>query len=136
LKGILPKAKYYTTIGSVTNAALSRMLHDILALPDIPEVESHRLSELCHILNSLEGLFSEESEPSFVVVYVPTWLKFNYLSELMEASLADITYLFEQGALIDFQVEELVKLVRALFADSTLRTNTINKILSGHPIPS
>jgi len=53
-----------------------------------------------------------------------------------EASLADITYLFEQGALIDFQVEELVKLVRALFADSTLRTNTINKILNGHPTPS
>ena len=67
-QGILPKAKYYTAIGSIANAALSRMLHDILALPDIPEVESHRLSELCHILNALEGLFSEESEVRFFVV--------------------------------------------------------------------
>lgn len=53
---------------------------------------------------------------------------------LQEASLADITYLFEQGALVDFKVDELVNLVRALFADTALRTNTINKILGGHPL--
>ncbi|KAF9530454.1 hypothetical protein CPB83DRAFT_850950 [Crepidotus variabilis] len=137
LKGILTKTKYYNAIGSVANAALSRVLQDVLALPDIPEVESHRLSELCRILNSLEGLFSEDpDQPSFVAAYVPNWFKFSYLSELLEASLADITYLFEQGALVDFQVGELVNLVRALFADTQLRINTINKILAGHPTPS
>ncbi|PPQ69821.1 hypothetical protein CVT26_014198 [Gymnopilus dilepis] len=137
LKGVLTKSKYYSAIGSVTDSALSRVLHDILELPDIPEVESHRLSELCRIFNSLEGLFSEDPEqPSFVVAYVPSWLKFSYLSELLEASLADITYLFEQGALVDFQVDELVSLVKALFADTSLRTNTINKLLNGHPQPS
>lgn len=50
--------------------------------------------------------------------------------------MADITYLFEEGALVDFDVEELVRLVRALFADTTLRTSTINKILGGHPTPA
>ncbi|KAF9038459.1 hypothetical protein BJ165DRAFT_1531549 [Panaeolus papilionaceus] len=137
LKGLLTKSKYYSAIGSIVDAALSRVLHDVLALPDIPELESHRLSELCRMLNSLEGLFSEDpTQPSFVVAYVPNWLKFSYLSELLEASLADITYLFEQGALVDFQVDELVALVRALFADTVLRTNTINKVLAGHPISS
>lgn len=68
----------------MTEAALFRILQDILTLSDIPEVDSHRLSELCRILNSLEGLFSEDPEqPSFVVAYVPSWLKFNYLSELL-----------------------------------------------------
>lgn len=52
-----------------------------------------------------------------------------------EASMADITYLFEEGTLVDFQVDELVRLVRALFADTPLRTNTINKLLGGHPVP-
>ena len=61
-QGVLTKSKYYSAIGSVTDSALSRVLHDILELPDIPEVESHRLSELCHIFNSLEGLFSEDPE--------------------------------------------------------------------------
>ncbi|KAF4610462.1 hypothetical protein D9613_006989 [Agrocybe pediades] len=134
LKGVLTKSKYYTTIGAVADSVLSRMLHDILALPDIPEVESHRLSELCRIMNSMEGLFCEDhSEASFVGAYVPSWFKFSYLSELLEASLADITYLFEQGALVDFQVEELVNLVKGLFADTILRTNTVNKIMNGHP---
>ena len=45
--------------------------------------------------------------------------------------MADITYLFEEGALVDFELEELVKLVRALFADTPLRANTINKFLAG-----
>ncbi|KIL69288.1 hypothetical protein M378DRAFT_157536 [Amanita muscaria Koide BX008] len=134
-KGLLPKSKYYSALGLVTEAALSRMLEDILALPDIPEVESHRLSELCRILSALEGLFMEDiNQPSFVLAYVPSWLKFSYLSELLEASMADITYLFETGALVDFGVDELVRLVQALFADTTLRTNTINKISAGHPI--
>ena len=47
--------------------------------------------------------------------------------------MADISYLFETGALVDFTIEELVNLVRALFADSQLRTNTINKLMQGHP---
>ncbi len=81
---------------------------------------------------------------------MPNWFKFSYLSELLvcsilkwvnggieilqqEASLADTTYLFEQGALVDFHVDELVNLVRALFSDTLLRTNTINKLLNGHP---
>ncbi|EAU90496.1 hypothetical protein CC1G_00880 [Coprinopsis cinerea okayama7 len=132
IKPILSKTKYYQTLGRFVDTALSRTLQDIVALPDITEVESHRLSELCRIFNSVEGLFSEDpNQPSFVVAYVPSWLKFNYMSELLEASLADITYLFEEGALVDFEVDELVRLVRALFADTPLRTNTINKILAG-----
>ena len=46
----------------MTDAALSRVLQDVLELDDIPERESHRLSELCRILNALEGLFCEDPE--------------------------------------------------------------------------
>jgi protein transport protein DSL1/ZW10 len=47
-------------IGLLTDAALSRVMQDILELSDIPEVESHKLSELCRILHALEGLFVED----------------------------------------------------------------------------
>jgi centromere/kinetochore protein ZW10 len=50
-------------------------------------------------------------------------------SLLQEASIADISYLFEIGVLVDFEVDELVSLIRALFADTPLRSSTINKIL-------
>ncbi|KAJ7623164.1 hypothetical protein FB45DRAFT_752778 [Roridomyces roridus] len=131
-KGVLAKSKYYTAIGMLTDTALSRVLEDVLALPDIPEVESHRLNELCRLLHPLEALFMEGTNPdSFVVAYVPSWLKFSYLSELLEASMVDISYLFDSGALVDFEASELVRLVRALFADTPLRTTTINKLTGG-----
>lgn len=50
--------------------------------------------------------------------------------------MADITYLFEEGALVDFEIEELAKLVCALFADTPLRANTVNKLMQGHPVLS
>ena len=55
------------------------------------------------------------------------------LTPSQEASMADITYLFETGALVDFSVDELVRLVQALFADTALRATTIHKIQEGHP---
>jgi len=63
-----------------------------------------------------------------VVTYVPSWLKFSYLSEVLEASMVDITYLFEEGALVDFEIDELIKLVTALFSDTPLRAETIQKL--------
>jgi centromere/kinetochore protein ZW10 len=47
--------------------------------------------------------------------------------------MVDLSYLFDSGALVDFEVDELVRLVRALFADTALRTNTINKLMAGRP---
>jgi protein transport protein DSL1/ZW10 len=93
------------------------------------------------------------AQPPFVVGCVPAWLKFSYLSELLvcfcvrtrsnrfewislqEASLADISYLFDEGALVDYETQELIKLVRALFADTPQRTNMINKLMAGHSHP-
>ncbi|KAI0091457.1 Centromere/kinetochore Zw10-domain-containing protein [Irpex rosettiformis] len=134
IKPVLSKSRYYQAVGTVIDVALSRILSDVLALSDITAEESQKLGELCRIMNSLEGLFVENPDlPSFVVDFVPSWFKFSYLSELLEASMVDISYLFEEGALVDFSIEELVNLVRALFADSPLRTNTINKLMQGHP---
>lgn len=43
-------------------SALSKVLEDVLALPDIPELDSRRLSELCRILNALEALFTTDPD--------------------------------------------------------------------------
>ncbi|KAG9016703.1 hypothetical protein FRB90_002458 [Tulasnella sp. 427] len=134
-KPILTRTAYLNAIGALVDDTLARMIEEITSLPDIPELESHRLSELLRILTGLEDLFSE-GENSPVVMHVPLWLKFSYLAELLEASMNDISYLFDEGALIDFTVDELVRLVRALFADTPLRTRIIEKISAGHPLPS
>ncbi|KZV65179.1 hypothetical protein PENSPDRAFT_655986 [Peniophora sp. CONT] len=132
-KNILTKQRYFTATGALVDAALARVLEDVLALPDITEDESHRLSELCRVMNALEGLFidaEDPEQPSRVVAHVPSWLKFSYLSELLEASLADVDYLFNEGALVDFERDELVRLVRALFAESPARETLVARIQS------
>jgi hypothetical protein len=50
------------------------------------------------------------------------------LTAWQDASLADITYLFESGALVDFTSNELIHLILALFSDTPLRRDTIAKI--------
>ncbi|KAF8659809.1 hypothetical protein AX16_001694 [Volvariella volvacea WC 439] len=138
IKNVVTQSKYFIAIGKIVDSVLLQVLDDMLALEDITAEESHQLAELCKILNALEVLFMDDlQEESFVVSYVPSWLKYNYLSELLEANLADITYLFEQGALIDFELEELVRIIKALFQDSPRRAEAINKIMMGHPqVPS
>jgi centromere/kinetochore protein ZW10 len=49
------------------------------------------------------------------------------------ASLVDITYLFDTGALVDFTTEELVNVIKALFADSPKRDAAIERIEKGVP---
>ncbi|KAF8324318.1 uncharacterized protein EI90DRAFT_3075846 [Cantharellus anzutake] len=133
-KFTLAQSTYLEAIGGVVEEILASVLDDILALPDIPEKESHRLNELCQKLETLKELFVVvPGEDTVIAAHVPSWFRFAYLAELLEASLADINYLFDGGALIDFEINELVKLVQGLFADSPLRLRTIEKILRGHP---
>jgi centromere/kinetochore protein ZW10 len=53
-----------------------------------------------------------------------------HLTCRQEASLVDITYLLESGALVDFSSDELVHLLLALFTDTPNRTELISKIMS------
>jgi len=53
------------------------------------------------------------------------------LTSRQSANLVDITYLFDSGALIDFTTDELISLLRALFADSEKRDQAIAKIERG-----
>ena len=95
---------YYTALGGIINDILVRVLREVLGLRDIPEVESQRLAALCRILHPLDELFVESpnevnfafllrrgasSDPfqiSNVAVYVPLWLKFTYLSDILVRS--------------------------------------------------
>ncbi|KZT56886.1 hypothetical protein CALCODRAFT_496894 [Calocera cornea HHB12733] len=126
---------YARAMGAVVDSALHGMMDAILNLPDITESESHRLSSLCIMMQRVEEVFIRApGMNSEVASYVPSWFKFNYLSTLLEASMADITEFFTEGMLVDFDVQEIASLLRALFADTPLRAQTIDLVLGGqHP---
>ncbi|KAG8679682.1 hypothetical protein FRC09_018796 [Ceratobasidium sp. 395] len=132
---VLPVTKYYPALGTLVDDVLVRITEDILAMPDIPETESHRLHDICKILHAFESLFVLEGDTtSNVTLHVPSWFKYSYLSELLEASLADIRHLFDIGALVDFSEQDLAHLIRALFSDSPKRQELIDRVLAGHPV--
>ncbi|KAG9097061.1 hypothetical protein FS749_007121 [Ceratobasidium sp. UAMH 11750] len=96
--------------------------------------ESHRLHDICKIVHAFESLFILEGDTtSSVTLHVPSWFKYSYLSELLEASLADIRHLFDIGALVDFSEQDLAHLIRALFSDSPKRQELVDRVLAGHP---
>jgi len=49
-------------MGPVLDSAIQRISSDVLALPDITEIESDRLNELFQSIHSLEVLFVPEQE--------------------------------------------------------------------------
>ncbi|KAG9087157.1 hypothetical protein FRC06_002703, partial [Ceratobasidium sp. 370] len=86
-KPVLPPKKYYLALGALVDDVLVRIAEDILAMPDIPETESHRLHDICKIVHAFEGLFIPEGDTtSSVTHHVPSWFKYSYLSELLAST--------------------------------------------------
>lgn len=130
LKATLTRTMYFQTIGTLIESVVLRITDDIEDLIDIGETESEKLGQLCKMLYDLDDIFVEDGQQSTIVLHVPHWLKFNYLAEVLEASMADIMYLFRQGALVDFSTRELEQLICALFADTPLREKNLQEIRS------
>ena len=134
-KDILSYSALLQTIGSLLSSITKKMVVDIEDMTDISEPESQQLTSYCNRIATLEDLFhgkpqsaQQESVP-LTALYTPHWLKFQYLANILESSLVDIKYLWTEGELgLDFDTEELVDLVVALFADSPHRRNAIAEI--------
>ncbi|KAK6904986.1 hypothetical protein I203_105805 [Kwoniella mangroviensis CBS 8507] len=136
IKPVLPSSKHLEFISHLVTTLTQRLMNDVLTLGDITEVESNRLTDLFKLVYPLEHIFEPEGG---VVRWVGGgWLKFCYISEILQASLVDITYLIDSGSLIDFTPDELIGLVRALFAHSEKRDSVIERIerdgTGGQPI--
>ena len=108
-------------------------------MPDISEPESQRLTVFCDRIAALEDLFlpqqlagaaqKEQAAIPLTAVYTRGWLKFRYLANILESSLVDIKYLWEEGELrLEFEMDEVVDLIEALFADTEHRRRAIGDI--------
>ncbi|EEP79923.1 predicted protein [Uncinocarpus reesii 1704] len=144
---ILSRSALLQSIGALMSAAINKLILDIEDLSDISDAESRCLAEFCSSLSKLEELFLPEpstdanaaNQPEampMTAMYVPNWLKFQYLINILEGSLADIKYLWTEGELkLEFDAEELVDLIKALFADSDHRKRAIAEIRRASNVP-
>lgn len=131
---VLSQSALLQSIGSLLSTAMSKIIMDIEDLSDIGEEESKTLRSYCNSMSTLNSLFVQQHPGSdetrdMTGLYCPTWLKFQYLAEILEGSLADIKYMWTEGELsLEFGAEEIVDLMEALFADSDYRRKAIADI--------
>ena len=138
-KGVLSHSALLQSLGSLLGTVTHKMIMDIEDMSDISEPESQRLASFCSHVSKLEDIFvpeqttqtqtSSESTVPLTAVYTPNWLRFQYLSNILESSLVDIKYLWSEGELrLEFTADELIDLIEALFADSEHRRRAIAEI--------
>ena len=136
---VLSHSALLQSLGSLLSTVINKIIVDVEDMSDISEPESQRLTVFCNRVASLEDLFlperpaeaqeTEQASMPLTAVYTPGWLKFQYLVNILESSLVDIKFLWEEGELgLEFDVEELVELIEALFADSEHRRRAIGDI--------
>jgi protein transport protein DSL1/ZW10 len=138
-KGVLMRSALLQTLGSLLSTVTERILVDVEDLGDISEAQSQKLVELCKKVSELENLFLNDPSPGQALdvievvpetgLYCRNWFKFQYLSTILEGSLADIKYMWSEGELsLEFGAEEVVDLIEALFSDSEHRRRAIGEI--------
>ncbi|KAE8373483.1 hypothetical protein BDV26DRAFT_285103 [Aspergillus bertholletiae] len=131
---ILSHSALLQSVGSLVSTAINKIIIEIEELGDISEAQSQQLVSFCNQVSKLEDLFMPETADGvahvpMTAVYVRNWLKFQYLVNLLESSLADIKFLWLEGELrLEFSPEEVVDLIEALFAESDYRRKAIAEI--------
>ena len=138
-KSVLSHSALVQAIGSLLSTVCSKMILDIEDLSDISEPQSQQLKRYFTQIASLEDIFTPEapegsspedgSSVPVTAAYVPSWFRFQYLGLILDGSMSDILDLWnEQDLSLEFKVEELIDLVKALFEDGPRRRSAILEI--------
>ena len=141
---VLSRSALLQSLGSLLGTATTKLVVDVEDMSDISEPESQKLAGYCARLSSLESLFvpardadvgesddgaAPDAAMPLTALYVPAWLRFQYLASILESSLADIRYLWSEGELaLEMAPDEVVDLILALFAESEHRRKAVAEI--------
>lgn len=141
---ILARSVLSQAMGSLVDALSTRIISDVLDMSSIGQEESTNIANLIGIATTLDDLFLPsklggtepvEDEVAVTQQYAPTWLRLQYLGELLRSNLNDVKFLWCEGKLsMDFTVDEVVDLIEASFEDNARTRETIKEIRSRpHP---
>jgi centromere/kinetochore protein ZW10 len=95
-QNVLSHSAMLQSLGSLVSTALTKFINDVEDMADIAEDESKKLHSYCVSLSTLAQHFQSTDDNGDVrdmaSIYTPNWFKFQYLSEILDSSLADIRY--------------------------------------------
>ncbi|RMZ92649.1 hypothetical protein DV736_g75, partial [Chaetothyriales sp. CBS 134916] len=138
-KPILSTSALLQSVGALITLVINKFISDIEEMDEISAPQSEKLVSFASRITSLGDLFvakppghtasDEVQSVPMTAVYVPNWLKFQYLINILDSSLVDIDFLWTEGELsLEFSPDEVVDLIKALFQESSHRKKTIAAI--------
>ncbi|PWW73850.1 hypothetical protein C7212DRAFT_366119 [Tuber magnatum] len=134
---VLSQSVVLQSVGLLLNTVVTKLINDIKDIPDIPAADSEKICAFFEEITTLESLFPDAPGGAGVSTagfHCKNWLKFRFLQQILDSRIADILYMFREGHLEGFETEELVDLVKALFADNDNRRKCIDEIRSGETL--
>jgi centromere/kinetochore protein ZW10 len=127
---VLSSHMHKKALGELLSFCFDHFIKELQELKDITEKESRELHQLLSRFKEFTADFKTR-DPDELLTYIPSMGKFLLIVDILEMNMADIMSLFRQQRLLEFSPTELVSLIKALFADTPLRTKNLLEITSG-----
>jgi centromere/kinetochore protein ZW10 len=154
---ILARSTWAQAVGSLADALAKKVVADVLDMASIGQEDAYRIARLIARVTELDDVFvpsrleggrgarpphgddhngaAAEEEIPQTAKYAPSWLRLKYLSELLQANLMDVRYLwFESELSLWFSVDEVVDLIAASF-EANERARGVAREIQARPSP-
>lgn len=148
-EGILAPSVWYQAAGSLVDTVSAKIISDIMDMPSIGQDEAYNIAKLIATVTELDDLFLPSrsqnrgqgpepegaSEIPSTSQYAPSWLRLQYLSEVLQSNLQDVRYLWMESELsLYFSADEVVDLINLSFEDNA-RTRDVIREITQNPRP-
>lgn len=124
-ESILARSVWYQAVGSLADAISSKIISDVMDASSIGQDDAYGIAQLIAKVTELDDLFL----PSRTAQYAATWLRLQYLSEVLQSNLNEVKFLWCDSELsLYFSADEVVDLIEASFDANPRRRETIRAI--------
>ena len=137
---ILARSVWCQAVGSLVDTLATKVISDVMDMSSIGQDEAYNIANLIAKVTELDDLFlpsklsgreaeSSAGEVALTAQYAPSWLRLQYLSEVLQSNLNEVRYLwFESELSLYFSAEEVVDLVNASFEVNARSREVIREI--------
>jgi protein transport protein DSL1/ZW10 len=146
-ESILARSAWCQAVGSLVDAIATKIINDIMEMPSIGSDEAFNIANLIARIVTLDDLFlpsrvqggtqplATADEVPMTAQYAASWLRLQYLSEVLQSNLNELRYLWMEGELsLYFRLDEVVDLINASF-EANARSREVVKEITANPKP-
>jgi hypothetical protein len=125
---ILPSDLYNKTMAELLDVIISDLIRKVVIMEDISTTLANGLVDLIKVVDEKgQALFEADTS---LFNYITSWQKMLHLQFILDAALVDITNSWKSGQISQsFKVEEVKRMIRALFQNTDRRANALSAIV-------